>query len=186
MLYLRVTRLLLAVTVLLLLHACATPLAPPEQRLAKIEQLARDIQQLDAGIPRDEAYDFARVAVEAAAELGRKYEVVFAPWLHNASIVTGLKDRGLCYEYARDLYDSLKYVDSPHLTMYFVKANKGKLNEHHALVVSAKDAGWDNGILLDAWRGSGNLYFASPTTDKYPWLLENRDASFISATNASR
>jgi hypothetical protein len=171
---------------LALLNACAAPLDPPDQRAVRIVSLAHDIQQLSPTIPQDEAYGFAKVAVEAAAELSRKYDVELVPWLHNASIITGLKDRGLCYEYALDLYESLKYVDSEHLAMHFVKANKGKLNEHHALAVTVKDATWDTGVLLDAWRGGGNLYFLPIKADKkYPWLFENRNAAFVSVRTES-
>ncbi|MES2603743.1 MAG: hypothetical protein V4603_02335 [Pseudomonadota bacterium] len=182
--YVRHINLFLVATVLALLGACATPIDPPDQRATKIDLLARDILQLSPNIEQEEAYRFAKVAVEAAAGLGTKYEVTLAPWLHNASIITGLKDRGLCYEYARDLYESLKHVDNEHLSMHFVKANQGKLNEHHALAVTVKGATWDTGVLLDAWRGGGNLYFMPIKSDKkYPWLLENRDASFASASN---
>lgn len=165
---------------LLLLHGCATPLDAVDQREARIAELAGQLRQLSPEVTADEAGQFARVAVEMSAELGRKYEVKLAPWLHNASIVAGLKDRGLCYQYAWDLYESLKHVDSPHLSMYFVQANRGKLNEHHALSVTAKDASWDTGVLLDAWRGGGNLYFGAVTDDRYPWGYEGR-AVFVTA-----
>lgn len=165
---------------LMLLHGCATPLDATAQREARIAALAGEIKQLSPQVTPEEAQHFARVAVETAAELGRRYEVALAPWLHNASIVAGLKDRGLCYQYAWDLYESLKHVESPHLSMYFVQANRGKLNEHHALSVTAKDASWDSGVLLDAWRGSGNLYFGAVTADRYPWGYEGR-AVFVDA-----
>ena len=165
---------------LMLLHGCATPLDAADQREARIVALASQLTQLSPEVTSDEAQRFARTAVETAAELGRKYEVALAPWLHNASIVAGLKDRGLCYQYAWDMYESLKHVESPHLSMYFVQANRGKLNEHHALSVTAKDAGWDSGVLLDAWRGSGNLHFDAVTDDRYPWVYEGR-AVFVDA-----
>jgi len=94
------------------------------------------------------------------------------PWLHNASVIVGLKQRGLCYQYQEDLYDGLKPVHSEHLALHFIEANKGRLNEHHALALVAKGAKWDSGLVLDAWRANGNLYFGPLKTDKYPWLHE--------------
>ena len=167
-------RLFCLAAMIALLAACATPIDQADQSISRIDALARDIQQLSPTIVREEAYAFAKVAVETSAELGRKY----------ASVVVGMKDRGLCYEYARDLYASLKFVDSRNLAMHFVQANRGKLNEHHALAVTVKGAEWSTGLVLDAWRGGGNLYSGPVGADKYPWLYERRDASFANTAVA--
>jgi hypothetical protein len=177
-------RLFFLAAMVALLAACATPIDQADQSISRIDALARDIQQLSPTIGFEEAYAFAKVAVETSAELGRKYDVKLVPWLHNASVVVGMKDRGLCYEYARDLYASLKFVDSRNLAMHFVQANRGKLNEHHALAVTVKGAEWSTGLVLDAWRGGGNLYSGPVGADKYPWLYERRDASFANTAVA--
>ena len=178
--HVRQIKVLLLVAMMVLLNACAAPIDMAAQRAVRVDVLTRDIQQLSPAISWQEAHDFASVAVETSAELGLKYEVVLKPWLHNLSVVTGLKQRGLCYEYAKDLYASLKLVSSEHLVMYYVRANRGKINEHHALTVVVKDAEWDSGLILDAWRSNGNLYFAPLKADKYPWVYE-ANAPFASA-----
>jgi len=162
-----------------LLAGCAFPLEQPVQRTARAEQLTREIMVLSPAIKWQEAHDFATTAVETSALLGKKYDVALRPWLHNASILVGLKSRGLCYQYADDLYDSLKLVGNEHLQMHFVAANWGRLDEHHALTVTVKDAPWDSGLLLDAWRRNGNLYFVPLKSDSYAWQ-DDGNAYFLS------
>ncbi len=160
-------------TMLLLLTAllagCAFPIEPTDQRAERTEQLTREILVLSPAIDWQEAHEFAKAAVETSAGLGKKYDVALRPWLHNASILVGLKARGLCYQYADDLYERLKYVSNEHLEMHYVAANWGHLDEHHALTVTVKDAPWDSGLVLDAWRRNGNLYFVPVKQDSYPW-----------------
>ncbi len=155
---------------IVLLHGCAFPLEPADQRAARTETLTREIMALSSVVSRQEAHDFAATAVETSAELGKKYDVALSPWLHNASILVGVKDRGLCYQYAEDLYASLKVIRNEHLQMHYVAANRGQFSEHHALTVVVRDAPWDSGLILDAWRKNGNLYFVPLKEDKYPWI----------------
>jgi hypothetical protein len=163
---------LLLVLLTLLLNACAFPIDQADQRLVQAEKLAAEIMALSPVIQRQEAYDFALAAVETSAALGKKYEVRLRPWLHNGSILLGLKERGLCYEYAADLYTSLKTVKTVHLRLLYVAANQGKLNEHHAVTVIAQDAPWNSGLILDAWRRNGNLHFGPLQQDSYPWIRD--------------
>lgn len=160
-------------SLVVLLTGCATPLDNPAQREVRTGKLVQQLLALSPEVKPDEAQRFARAAVEVAADLGRKYDVTLHPWLHNASIHLGLKQRGFCYEYANDLYDGLKDIPADHLALHFIEANKAKLNEHHALSVTVAGAKWDSGVVLDAWRYNGNLYFLPVKADtKYPWKSE--------------
>ena len=164
-------RYILLITVFVL-HGCATPIEVQSQREERAQRLAAEILTLSPEITLEEARRFASAAVEISAQLGQKYNVKLHPWLHNASIHAGLRDRGFCYQYAEDLYQGLQEVSTEHLTLIYIEANKGKLNEHHALSLVLKGKAWDTGILLDAWRQNGNLYFAAVKTDSYPWKPE--------------
>ncbi len=43
--------------------------------------------------------------------------------------------------------------------------------EHSSIVVSAKDKPIENGIILDAWRNSGKLFWSNFTDDtRYHWV----------------
>ncbi|HHS91771.1 MAG TPA: hypothetical protein ENK82_00345 [Campylobacterales bacterium] len=83
----------------------------------------------------------------------------------------GIKNRGLCHEWAEDLLGFLLKQKYQTFDFHPVSANVGYLNEHNALVVSAKGDRYFRGILLDAWRFSGNLYFVEVSKDpKYRWI----------------
>ena len=43
------------------------------------------------------------------------------------------------------------------------------LREHNSLVVTAHRLPFAQGVVLDAWRHSGRLWFGGVATDKYPW-----------------
>jgi hypothetical protein len=58
------------------------------------------------------------------------------------------------------------------------RANGDKLNEHNVIVVTGKkDYNFYNGIILDAWRNSGDLFFCRVKDDKEykftPWQEGN-------------
>ena len=42
--------------------------------------------------------------------------------------------------------------------------------EHSSVVLTAPGQPFDEGIVLDAWRHSGRLYWGAVKTDKYPWI----------------
>ena len=82
----------------------------------------------------------------------------------------GIKKRGLCYEWGEDLVKYLLTKNYKTLAFHSISANIGYLNEHSALSVSARGEGIKNSIVLDAWRGSGNLYFQKIDEDEeYEW-----------------
>jgi hypothetical protein len=165
---------LILLLMIMCLSACAHTIESPAQRLSRTELLTQKILALSPIITVQEARDFASTAVETSVQLGLKYGVSLSPWLHNASIHIGLKERGFCYQYMEDLYASLKTVKNENLAMYFIAAKRGEIGEHHALTVIAKNSPWNSGIVLDAWRANGTLYFGSLQEDHYPWVSDTQ------------
>jgi hypothetical protein len=45
------------------------------------------------------------------------------------------------------------------------------LREHNTVVITANGYGFEQGIVLDPWRNSGELYWVGVKEDKYPWKL---------------
>ena len=86
-------------------------------------------------------------------------------------INTGLKERGLCFEYADDLSAKL---ESLHLRTLAVRRGVASSNtwlENNCLVLTAPGQPFDQGIVLDAWRYEGRLYWGGVKEDKkYPWV----------------
>ncbi len=159
--------------VFLLLGGCAGRL--PEVSGTQEERLSKLISSMDSSINKKEASEVAHEAIFYSRKLAQRYKVQTSPWIHNFLVNVGLKKRGLCYQWADDL---ISHLDSLHLrTLKFVPigANIGDYwREHNAVAVLPAYAHipLSQAIMLDAWRHSGNLYFALISQDiKYRWKV---------------
>lgn len=150
---------------------CSPKQIHPEAQQAKIETLSMMLMRLDPKVNPKEARHLAHQATHYAQKLAQNYEVRFTPWIHNTLVNVGLKERGLCHQWTEDL---LIFLQKQHYTTFqfhAMGANVGKLNEHNALVVTAKGQVFTRGIVLDAWRRSGDLYFIELLKDTdYDWV----------------
>jgi hypothetical protein len=125
--------------------------------------------QLGDTVDKGDAALLADTAVEQAATLARQYRVVRPAWLHNCLVNGGLRPRGLCYEWANDLYPRLHELGLRSLELHLAVACMDTPHEHNAIVVTAHRQPFREGVVLDAWRHSGRLWYGSSATDKYPW-----------------
>lgn len=139
----------------------------------KIETLAQMIQSLSPKIDQTEAHNIAKNSIYYSMHLANSYDLVKPPSFQNFLVNQNLRDRGLCHQWASDILDYLLKNDYQTVSIYKVVANKGSyLFEHHALSITPKDYPFDRGIILDAWRNSGDLFFVYTTEDKqYFWEL---------------
>ena len=155
---------------LIFFMGCAVKTPPLEYRQVKIVTLKNMLLHLSSKVDVYEAEDLAKRSVSYSYLLAQKYRAIDSPWLQNTLVNLGLKERGLCHEWAEDLLRYLVKKNYKTLDFHTVGANIGYLNEHNALSVSAKGDSIKNSILLDAWRNSGNLYFIEIEKDrKYKW-----------------
>lgn len=164
----------------LCLCSCANKPDTDAEQEARIKTLARQLQALTPDATEREAMKFAGTAVKSAANLRTEYRVNLIPWLHNIEVNSGIKPRGLCFHYARDLAKTLQTASAPHWQLHFVQARAKQMLEHNAIVVTAKGQSWDTGIVLDGWRNAGVLYFGPVLQDKYPWKLKVKPATTTS------
>ena len=140
----------------------------------KLISLTRALRLLSPRVNKKEAKIFAQAAVLYPHYLAEKYELVSPPYFQNFLITLGLKERGLCYHWASDLITYLKDQELKSFDLYRAVVNEGSMREHHAVVVTAKDRPFSEGIILDAWRNSSDLYFEKLKDDKdYDWV-ENK------------
>ncbi len=157
----------------LLISGCGThvprPSATAEQRLSSM------IISVDRTIDKSEAKHLAHEALMYSYTLSKKYKVDTSPWMHNFLVNVGIKKRGLCYQWADDLAKHLSRLDLKTIKLLPIGANIGKYwTEHNAVVVlpSRRNIPLDKGVILDAWRHSGNLYYAPVARDtKYKWSI---------------
>jgi hypothetical protein len=156
------------------LVGCSVKSSLPAPSNAK--RLSRTLQGLDTNIPKEEADHLAWDIYHKAEELTERFELVSPPQFHNFLVNVGVREKGLCYHFSDALYIHLKSRGYEQFDFHLVGANIGKYwSEHNALVVVAKGCRSEacilnNGILIDAWRNSGEVYFAKLSEDRaYRW-----------------
>ncbi len=137
-----------------------------------IKGLRQAILQLDLSVDPKEATDVAYNAVVYPMYLTNKYNLVWPPSLQNIFVNSGIRQRGLCYQWTTDMLKHLRAKNYRTVDFTWTIANRAKHDEHNSAVVVAKGKPWYTGILLDPWRNSGNLYWKRVTDDpKYKWSL---------------
>ena len=163
----------LLLSLLLLLSACSTPAPQPQIKQSPTTKLYRLIMQTNHHIKHSEAEILASEAISYSKRLAQRYRADTTPLIHNFLVNTGIKDRGLCYHWSDDLYLHLRKFRFESIIMKPVGAFIGSYwQEHNALVILSADEDIDHGILIDPWRGSGELYFVHIKKDpEYSWRI---------------
>ena len=136
----------------------------------KEELLRSDLAALNGRMNMLEAAKVAQTAIQYSSYLAAEYEVVRPAVLHNVLIRLGLKERGLCYHWTEDLLRRLQTLDLNTYQLHWGVAHRGSdLREHNSVVITGKGQAFADGMVLDPWRNSGDLYWALVKTDRYPW-----------------
>lgn len=151
---------------LLLLAGCATSGQPGTSP----QVLAERLRGLSPVVDQREATLAAETACTYSLELARQYRVVPPAIWHNVLVNVGIRQRGLCFQWADDLSARL---ESLHLRTLKVRRGVARLEtrrEHSSVVLAAPGQAFHQGIILDAWRHSGRLYWSGVKEDKYPWI----------------
>jgi hypothetical protein len=138
----------------------------------EIKQLEQELIGLNATIDKAEARILAETAVRESAVLAEEYQLVRPAVSHNLLVVFGIKDRGLCYHWTEDLMTRLQALGLKSFQLHWGVAYRGsELREHNCVVITARGQPFLEGIVLDPWRNSGNLYWAQVSKDRYPWKV---------------
>jgi len=143
----------------------------------KIQKLKNML--IDLGGNKDESQELATLAVVKSKELANSYNLATPPLYHNFLVNSGQRERGLCFHFVEDLMQEINTRGFNSFSFRWARANADKLDEHNVIVVLKKGSNdFKNGIILDAWRHSGNLYFIKLQNDpKYnfkPWKEGDR------------
>jgi hypothetical protein len=142
---------------------------------AQEEHLTRLITRMDREIDPTEAGKLAHEALIFSRDLAVRYRVSTSPWVHNFLVNVGIRDRGLCYQWADDLMEHLNAFHFKTLALYPVGAHIGEYwSEHNAIAVFSPRhvVPLEYAILLDPWRHGGRLFFAPVAHDtKYHWQI---------------
>ena len=138
----------------------------------KVDQLEQALVALSQTVDRAEARRAAETALRESAVLAEEYQLIRPAVAHNLLVVLGLKDRGLCYHWTADLVKRLQALELKSLQLHWGVAHRGsELREHNCVVITARGQDFFQGIVLDPWRNSGQLFWARITQDNYPWKM---------------
>ena len=136
----------------------------------KSASLQDDLAALNQQTDLLEARQVAETAITYSKQLAEEYQLVRPAVLHNVLIRVGLKERGLCYHWTEDLLKQLQSLDLRTYQLHWGVAHRGsELREHNSVVITARSQAFENGMVLDPWRNSGDLYWALIKSDRYPW-----------------
>ena len=135
-----------------------------------VKRLEWELNALDPAVDPVESRLLAETAIRESAVLAEQYQLVRPAVAHNLLVVMGVKDRGLCYQWAEDLMKRLEALELKTFQLHWAVAYKGSnLREHNCVVIAVKGQPFSKGILIDPWRHSGNLYWTPVVKDSYPW-----------------
>ncbi len=153
-----------------LLAGCAV--TAPSVSQTKIRELSLLFQSMDRTIPPSEAMHLSKDIFHKTQQLTEAFEMTYPPQFHNFLVTVGLREKGLCYHWSDALY---LYLSKKHYTSFefhLTGANVGEyFFEHNALVVVAKGGKIKEGVIIDPWRESGELYFSKVQDDPdYVWI----------------
>ncbi|MBT8435615.1 MAG: hypothetical protein KJN95_13155 [Gammaproteobacteria bacterium] len=160
----------------ILLQGCASSgpqlELPPILEKQRIQDLNHAILSLGDDIDASEARRAASISIKYSHELARQYEITGSPLVHNLLVNLGLKPRGLCIDWTADLLARLKQERFHSLDLHWAIANYETTFslEHSTVVVSARGNSIYQGLVLDPWRNSGELFWAPTLEDSgYAW-----------------
>jgi hypothetical protein len=112
-----------------------------------------------------EAEVLSVTAHNMSRQLAREYGVTGDPAVHNFLINVGAKKRGICADYTRDIGARLKELRFKTLMLHWGAAYAKESDENNALVVTARNQPFQDGIVLDGWRRGGRLFWCPVKSD---------------------
>jgi len=143
----------------------------PSVSIAHTTKLAALLETLNVHISSEESLRLSTEIFQEVASLRKKFQPVAEPHINNFLINVGLKEKGLCYQWSDALYHHFKHKNYKYFEFHLLVANKGEyFFEHNVFVVVAKKGSVMQGVIIDPWRDSKNVYFSKIKEDKaYQW-----------------
>ena len=137
-----------------------------------VKRLEWELMALGPAVDPIEARRVAETAIRESAILAEEYQLVRPAVAHNLLIAIGIKERGLCYQWAEDLMKRLDALELTSFQLHWAVAYRGSnLREHNCVVITAASQPFAKCIVFDPWRHSGNLYWTPVVKDSYPWEI---------------
>ena len=129
----------LALVVTILVVWTGVAMADPRERtvsfevassdLAQAQLLVNQIAALSPSVRPEEGRQLALCAYASASQLRRVYGVVWPPLFNNFLVNSGIRKRGLCFQWAEDLLVRLDALKFTSLELHWGEADAGTWQE---------------------------------------------------------
>src|SRR5436309_13744036 len=130
-----------------------------------IKDLAKALTALAHDIDPAEAQALSAMAHTKARSLKKEYRVVLNPEFTVFLYNIGMRKRGWCGHWAQDIGAELKELKLKTLVLHWGEAYPNTTSENNALVVTARNQPFDQGIIIDGWRRAGRLFWCQVKKD---------------------
>lgn len=146
-----------------------------------IKDLRDALVKLGPDVDPGEAELLSVTAHTTARRLKQEYRVVLNPEFQNFLINIGVRKRGWCGHWTRDIGARLKELRLKTLVLHWGAAYAGTTGEDNCLVVTARNQPFQDGIIIDGWRRAGRLFWCAVRKDHEYELEQHYGHSGITA-----
>jgi len=130
-----------------------------------IKDLSKALTALAHDVDPAEAQSLSVTAHKTARRLKREYRVFLNPEFTVFLYNIGMRKRGWCGHWAQDIGADLKELKLKTLVLHWGEAYPNTTSENNALVVTARNQPFQDGIILDGWRRAGRLFWCPVIKD---------------------
>jgi hypothetical protein len=116
-------------------------------------------------VDSNEAALLSETAHRTSRQCAKEYGVTGDPAVHNYLIHIGAKKRGICADYTHDIGARLRELRFKTLLVHWGTAWEKESDENNALIVTARNQSFYDGIVLDGWRRAGRLFWVHVKDD---------------------
>ena len=141
----------------------ATPAWASDER--SIKDLTKVLVALAPDVDPAEAQSLSVTAHSKARSLKKEYRVVLNPEFTVFLYNIGMRKRGWCGHWAQDIGAELKELKLKTLVLHWGEAYPNTTSENNALVVTARNQPFQDGIIIDGWRRAGRLFWCPVLKD---------------------
>ena len=135
-----------------------------------VQNLTNKILSISKNIDKKEARELSYDAITYSKYLANKYELVSPPLFHNFLVNYSVKEKGLCHHFAKDLLAYLNRKNYKSFKLKRIVAQRKEYFEHNGILLTPSGVDFEDSLVLDAWRNSGELFWIEvKNDDKYIW-----------------
>ncbi|MFH0799081.1 MAG: hypothetical protein V2A66_02725 [Pseudomonadota bacterium] len=116
-----------------------------------------------------EADAIAKTVIETLYTLSQKWKIGNSALFNNFLINIGAKQKGFCWHYVDELRKALSSREWQRFDIRRGVAWDKDFRENNALVITAKDRPFKEGLAIDPWRTAGRPFWTPVKGDRFPW-----------------